>query len=463
LVLNNLQPASWEASFDCLTGLAGLQQLQLGFNMPGNYFLANAAPLPPGLTAVTQLSITGVTTDDVFGPTLSTMTQLRSLRLSQPEDFQEELLDCSWVTALKELRHLDLSSCWLWELPEDLGEALPALEVLLVAGCRMQEPLPPGMTRLTQLDASKNPGLRSAGLDTVCEATALRRLNLSGSHDMDTACLSALSQLEVLELRDCGPRPKDAEEQEGRHSSGSERDSVWQPPTLPHLVNLRHLDLGKGDWWVSDLVPMGGLQQLMYLNLSHGLGAHHHRKDAVSLPSLGVLPALQRLDLSHVSIKGNHWPPVGAWLGQQPQLTQLFLQHSGKLRRRRRGGREPAWGDVMYQTQGLAQLPTQLVELNLRHCSLQDLPACLSRLTNLQVLLAGAGNSYTTRALPAWVTLLQQLEVLEVEKVDPPMGEAAAALLARLPRLREFRLDDIWCVDDHKYLFRRLPHLSGLS
>jgi hypothetical protein len=171
---------------------------------------------------------------------------------------------------------------------------------------------------------------------------------------------------------------------------------------------------------------------------------------AGSLPSVGVLPALQQLNLESVWLDSHQWPAVGAWLGQQPQLTRLSL----------RDGVHPYRElDAGQQAQGLAQLPTQLVELDLSRCTLQQLPSCLSQMANLRVLLVGV-NDRLPAQLPHWLQQLQQLEVLQVERV----GDKGARLLRQLPWLRQ-----LW-VTDHvayaavePYLLRDLPQLTGGS
>jgi hypothetical protein len=175
---------------------------------------------------------------------------------------------------------------------------------------------------------------------------------------------------------------------------------------------------------------MGGLQHLTFLGLSHGLAKEGGVSGAGSLPALGVLPALQQLNLSCVGVEGYQWPAVGAWLGQQPQLTRLSL-NAGMYSTTRH------LANAQQQAQGLAQLPTQLVGLDLSNCGLQQLPARLSQMTDLRTLLVGHNDGLPPK-LPAWLPELQQLKVLHVHGAD----SSDIHLLRQLPRLRQFQGHD---------------------
>jgi Leucine-rich repeat (LRR) protein len=466
-----------------LTSLVGLQKLTLEhLGSPHD----DAAPrgLPAALTALTssltQLSVHKFGLEGRQAQGLSRLTALQRLELVECQGEQE--LSSKWLTLLQQLTYLNLSGSPVKQLPKNLGQALPHLQVLLVANTWCGE-LPKGMTRLTRLDASMESSseLSDASLAAVCEATALRQLNLSGCGIKYASCLSALSALEVLQMQGSGSRgwEDDCDEDKSSSStppgdrlrwmcrlhdhldygteSGSDYDSYSSssrrsllPPTLPLLVNLRRLDLHNSEWWVSDLVTMGGFQHLTFLDLSSGLAREGGESGAGGLPVLGVLPALQQLDLSCVGVDGHQWPAVGAWLGRQPQLTRLSLSLSAQLDRPR---------DAQQQAAGLALLPTQLVELDLSHCELQQLPPRLSQMTNLKILLAGS-NPGLPPQLPAWLPEVQQLEVVQVHDV----GEGCMQLLRQLPRLRTF--------DSTEYeaymalqpdLRRELPHLLASS
>jgi hypothetical protein len=176
-------------------------------------------------------------------------------------------------------------------------------------------------------------------------------------------------------------------------------------------------------------VALGGLQHVTHLDLAGGLRLDHETCDAGSLPALGVLPALLELNLRDVQIEGCHWSALGAWLGQQSQLERLSLRSTTQ---------QLADSDPQQQAAGLAQLPTQLVKLDLSSSGLCEWPPRLSQMTGLRVLLVGEGNPHLAPQLPPWLPALQQLEVLDV-----PVGntravqEEALGLLVQLPQLNE--------------------------
>jgi len=207
---------------------------------------------------------------------LSMLTQLQrlvmcGLRFSVP-------LGPSWVAALPRLTHLVLSSTWITDLPADMGQMLPALEVLEVERCYLFA-LPGGFTRLTRLHAAHNTSLgrrhmHHAGLERLPEATALRQLDLSDCNVASTSYLAPLSGLEVLQLRGmarrlCSCITQDVYCGHCFRAVEVEEDPVAgpgmpaPPMPLPAAANLRHLDLSQGSpydlgpWWVESL-RLGG-------------------------------------------------------------------------------------------------------------------------------------------------------------------------------------------------------------
>jgi Leucine-rich repeat (LRR) protein len=228
------------------------------------------------------------------------------------------------------------------------------------------------------------------------------------------------------------------------------------PLGLPAAVNLRHLDLRSGEWWVEDLVAAGPLQHLTFLDLWDGVAYYQKHSDARHLPDLGVLPSLQQLNLGGVVIERRDWSSVGAWLGLQTQLTRLSLRGTGP--------EDGKPSQAAYQV--MAQLPTQLVELDVRESDLRQLPVRLSQMTGLNVLLLGGGEGLPPE-LPPWLPALQQLEVLEVGAVEDV--EAAVVLLQQLSALRQFSVSQ--GADDPsgeeagpaEQLYGQLPHLQRVE
>jgi Leucine-rich repeat (LRR) protein len=471
-------PSHFDQSWDWLTSLAGLQEMRLEVSdQIGIPPVLGTAHLQPGLADLrhlTQLSVKGFQLGADLHQSLSALTHLKQLQLAVED--QRVDLSWEWLTALRQLTHLDLSPTPVEQLPEELGEALPHLEVLLVQDCFL-EALPKGLTRLSHLDASitdePDDEYNNDGLEALCDATALRRLNLSGCGITTTRHLAGLQKLEVLQLRGakrlcecvtegayCGHCFKTSAGSDD--SSDSEFDSeLWgQPPPpldLPRAVNLRHLDLRSGEWWVQDLVAAGPLQHLTYLDLGDAVAYHQQHSDARHLPDLGVLPSLQQLNLGGITIERRDWSRVGAWLGLQTQLTRLSL----------RGTRPVDIKPSRAASQGMAHLPTQLVELDVRDSDLQQLPKRLSQLTGLKVLLLG-GNRRLPRDLPRWLPALQQLEVLEVGAMGT--AKAAGRLLQQLPALRQFSVSHGANgpssgeeQEPAQQLYEQLPHLQRVG
>jgi hypothetical protein len=407
---------------------------------------------------------------------IGTLTRLRRLELVDIPLPMNETLQCSRLTALKRLTHLNLSDTYLAPLPPNLGQALPHLEVLLVRNCRLRD-LPRGMTRLTRLEAPHHDFLHGSPMAGLSEATALRLLNLSRCGLSNLSPLSVLNGLETLLLRGHIERPsqvpggggevepEDSEDswdevQQGEQGS-TQHAAPSAVPSLPRLLTLRHLDLSDSNWHVSELVAISSMQHLTHLDLSYGLrlAMGHDGSDVGSLPVLGVLPALLQLNLRGVQVDGCQWPAVGAWLGRQSQLTRLSLRSTLW---------QLAGSNAQQQAEGLEQLPTQLVELDLVGSGLQQWPQRLSQMTGLRVLLVGEGNPHLTPQLPPWLLALQQLEVLNARISDVrAVQEEAMGLLMQLPRLGRLSVahSNSSCVDMQRImsfvgkLRVQLPHV----
>jgi Leucine-rich repeat (LRR) protein len=420
--------------------------------------------LPALRGSLRELSVSWLGWGPAPGAVLAPLTNLRRLDLVAMGGAEQPL---DWLTSFPHLTHLNLSQSWVAPLPEDLGQVLPSLEVLLVAVCGLSS-IPPGLTRLTRLDVSDNPELQVEGVAAVAEATSLRELDLSECHLRHLEGLSTLERLEVLVVRGAFYEPSYSDAEElgylpepdfyGPYAEEMGLDAD-EPPTLPHLVNLRHLDLSRSYWRVSTMLTMGGLQRLTRLDLAYALKHEDGYGNAGNLPALGALPDLTELNLERVLIDSSEWPAVGAWLGQQSQLTRLCVSSNKEMIA------PPGNPEHLQQyAEGFAQLPTQLVELDLRSSNLQVWPPRLSQMTDLKVLLLGDGNQWLPGELPSWLPALQQLEVLEVEQVGPLGIKQAADLLLQLPRLREFEATQsgklMWRMEMLLPKLERLPRMD---
>jgi Leucine-rich repeat (LRR) protein len=444
----------------CITAATGLRQLRLETEpaTPGWGCRVSPAYAPGSLAALssslTHLSLTRTPMDQLQqDPGL--LTQLRRLQLTDCSS--RGRLCASWVTCLRQLTHLSIRSTWLQPLPEDLGKALPLLEVLVIRDCNVAAP-PKGLTRLTRLEVAHNwrQHYMDGKLDmaAVCEATALRQLDLSGNSQKDMYPIQVLSQLEVLRLhgptnmrrpRPAGnsPTPDSPPYSDDSDASSSEEEDEGQ---LPHLVNLRHLDLTDGDWWAGELLMI--MQDLTFLSLAGWRGDEEHQ--GAALDDFGAMEGLQQLDLSNVDF-GSQWVNACSWVGEHEQLTKLSLSGSGFS----------SYSGWQVQVQGVAQLPTQLVELDIRMEQMFELPECLSRLTNLRMLLVGGHMFHFPHGqLQDVLQGMQQLEALLIPL--PPNGDVVE-LLVQLPQLRYLALRPASNADLVDQVFDRLPHLSRFS
>jgi hypothetical protein len=356
--------------------------------------------------------------------------------------------DPRWLAPLRQLTRL-----WI----DTTGSGLPAgqwvsgvEELTFMTGAPLRT-LPTGLTRLTQLKIEASGCLPSAVTSAIAGASSLRHLTLFRCKLSHLSWLVPLVQLEVLELSWVGrellsdalpEQGSDIGDEEGSPEQGTEQDSAsgaaagsnqQEAALVPRLVNLCHLGMpdsrrevaDSSSWEVADVATLcGGAQRLTSLDLSRDSSLENTGLiDPGNLPDLGVLPSLQKLSLAGL--------PLDPWLGQQSRLVVLNLQSTPA---------PDTQAGVQQQLRGLARLPTQLQQLDLRHCGLQKLPRCLSRLTALKVLLAG-GNWQLPAVLPAWLPALQQLEVLGVQLADDEGGQGvnlvlSHPLLSLLPRLR---------------------------
>jgi hypothetical protein len=346
-------------------------------------------------------------------PAVSVATQLRHLDLGGagvPAD----------LSSLQQLTFLDISGTDVEELPQQLGEWMPQLQVLGVAGTEVAA-IPQGLQRLTGLRAAHSSIPSVAAVEHL---VGLQQLLLHGMAPPYQQ-LSAFTALQELSL------------------SISEGGAQVTPSALPLLKALR-LKADDPFRAVGQLVGRG--RHLTSLGLySTWQGVER----AAAVGQLGVLPVLQQLVLC---MPLSSLRAAGPWLLQQPQLTSLSLAWSHRTEQVKEEQVCDCWGRYA------PPCPT-LQQLSLRRGVPQDgLPDALMQLKGLRVLrLSGPCSA----ALPAWVSGLAWLSVLQLDVGCAPKGDDAAAwaVLGQMPLLRrvEAHKSDVdGCLQQLK---RDAPHL----
>jgi hypothetical protein len=368
-------------------------------------------------------------TDYVSSPVVWQLTSLRRLELRITED---PVVLSSSMSNLCHLRALCIDSCSNQELPEDFATWLPQLEELDVAYSRVRA-LPPGLTRLTRLRATKS---KIRDISHISGLVALKELDgveLScwGATHQWLQPLSRLSALETLFMSlEGGPWRKE----EGQGSRNA----------LPPLPSLRSLRLC-GYTRVADLqAVVSSAQQLTRLSFTLDAAGEEVEK----LSQLGVLPRLELLELYRAQYGPDMYTPLtaAAWLAQQLRLTDLTVT------------------GCIVSGAALQQLPPQLERLNLGSCFLSpDQPAELTHLSclrwvsmNCQVT-AGPPHGVPIHVEgghdpepPPWLSSLRSLEGMSVWGLEEA---ACRKLLLQLPGLRHVSFGM------QKGLLRHAPHL----
>ncbi|GJP74065.1 hypothetical protein CLOP_g4706 [Closterium sp. NIES-67] len=328
------------------------------------------------------------------------LAQLRTVFLSGL--YQQPRLPASF-TQLSSLTRLELGTCMLRELPEDLGVgSLANLQELHIHSCPLLQRLPDSLTRLT--------GLEVLTVDECVKLTSIPRR------------LEGLGKLKWLELTGC-------------------RYQTEPPACLP--LSLEVLDLGNS-YRVADLPDVSLLPKLRKLSLK--LVGKEERMAVTS-----SFPHLQHLEL-HLQDDALQLPFPLALL---PQLHSLVIWNAGKVQRLPCdiGSALPQLRSLQIHRAGeLQELPesigalTRLRQLHLFDCpALQHLPASLTRLACLHKLSVG---SATIRSLPAGFVQLTRLRRLDLNGCEQlralPQG------LADLTMLRYLGVKDCWHVRDDR-------------
>jgi hypothetical protein len=346
-------------------------------------------------------------------PVVSVATQLRHLDLRDtglPDD----------LSSLQQLTFLDISGTGVKELPQQLGEWLPQLQVLGVEETEVAA-IPQGLQRLTGLRAAHS---SIPSLAAVVHLVGLQQLQLRGNTLAPPyQQLSVFTALQELSL------------------SINEGGAQVTPSALPLLKALR---LKADAPWRAAGQLVGRGRHLTSLGLySTWLGVER----AAAVGQLGVLPVLQQLVLS-MPLSGV-WA-AGPWLLQQPQLTSLSLAwchspHEG----REQPGRYVGWGSPSLQRLCLSRGVPQ-----------DGLPHALVHLTGLRVLRLSGPCSDQLPACVSRLTRLSVLQLLVADKHCMPAGNAAAwAVLARMPLLRRVEASGTPTERCLRQLQQAAPHL----
>jgi Leucine-rich repeat (LRR) protein len=381
--------------------------------------------LPQGLTRLTALTKLELAAQlggpdvDLASRVIWDLGALQHLRLSDPGS---NTLDCipASISRLPQLRVLSVQGTSLTELPRELGTWLPRLEELDVSDTYIGA-VPPGLTRLTRLDAS---GTEVTRVTAVTHLVTLKELVLERS--VLSPPLQRLTQLSALESLAVG--------WESEVLGAEEAGEVCVPGPLPALHTLQ-----LSGWAPSrpeQLAGVVGAQQLTHLRLcvDDKLGP---QQAIAALTQLGMLPQLQELELHSI------WTDT-AWFDPAPRLQQLALDED------KRGATTLVAAAPWLQQQPrlvslalagfdvcgalLLRLPPQLEELHLDHCWLVgQQPSALSQLSRLRKLLL---NCHGRQQAPPWLSSLHRLEGLAVYGDSAGPGDGSwRGVLAQLPAL----------------------------
>jgi hypothetical protein len=397
-----------------LAACSGLQELQLeGCTMA----------IPEQLlhnSALTKLVLDTYGVDQPLLCSLCVATQLRHLDLQRCHADRALLVLPPDLSSLQQLTCLDVSGRRVEELPQQLGQWLPQLQVLGVENTKVAA-IPTGLQRLTCLRAA-NSSIPSVA--AVQHLVGLQQLQLHGNPLVAPyQQLSVFIALQELTL------------------SISEGGTQVVPTPLPLLRVLR---IQADDPWKAGGQLAGPGCHLTSLGLYstwRGMGR------VAAVGQLGVLPLLQQLVLVMplASLRA-----AGPWLLQQPQLTSLSTAWSFPT------------GQSSHQSSWWPEdVPGTLQQWCLSRGVVRDgLPEAFTQLTGLRVLrLSGP----CTPQLPAWVSCLRPLTVLQLGEGCILTGNKAAwAVLGHMPSLRRVEAPNIHgCL---KQLWQDAPHLfRGIS
>jgi Leucine-rich repeat (LRR) protein len=393
--------------FLSLAACSGLQELDLACYIPG---LGRSSTVPAQhplrCSALTKLVLWHGGVEEPGLRAVCVATQLRHLDL---ECNSQLLVLPPDLSSLQQLTFLGLGETGVAVLPLQLGEWLPQLQVLGVEKTNVAI-IPQGLQQQLQSLRAAHSSIPSVA--AVQHLVGLQQLQLHGNPLVPPyQQLSVFTALQELSL------------------SISEGSAQVVPIPLPLLRALR---IQADDPWraAGQLVGPGPhLTSLGLYSTWRGMGR------AAAVGQLGVLPVLQQLVLSMPL--ASVWA-AGPWLLQHSQLTSLSI----------------AWTHPTGQGSQPAKRSLQQWCLS-RGVVRDGLPEAFTQLTGLRVLrLSGP----CTAQLPAWVSCLRPLRVLQLGDGCLLTGDAAAwTALGSMPLLRRV---EAHCTHNCLSRLRRdAPHL----
>jgi Leucine-rich repeat (LRR) protein len=418
--------ATWEPALGPLAACSNLQQLVLvgsaGWGAPS---LVSGGLAP--LSALSRLELRGCGLMEVPGGAFG-ISGLRQLSLEGNGSFH---VIPQAISRLQQLQQLDINGTCVGDWPPQLGTWLPELEVIRVVYTDYMVCVPPGLTRLTLLEADERILLNDCDFSNL---VTLKHLSVCCVPWYEVReDLTLLTSLETLSLdMDGGP----AYGYSPRREDQMQLAQVVLPSPMPNLrdvsITMRAMaQVGQPSRcvMVSGLHAVVGAQHLTRLCLDC---MTHHQWAA--LGQLGVLPQLQSLLLGDsggevYGLLGHALP----WLLQQPRLAVLTLK------------------GCHIEGADLEQLPGQLEGLFLQRSTMSPAqPSALPQLCGLRRLELSNTNQ---QQLPPWLLSLQGLEELSL----CGFGLAAGGweVLGQLPLLRRVGVDQ----EQKATAFQHAPHL----
>ena len=302
-------------------------------------------------------------------------------------------------------------------LPTELV-GLASLKVLSLYGNALAGPIPAELGHLANLTRLNLTGNEFTGSipPQLIDLASLEVLNLAyneltGSIPSELGSLSRLRNLYIAHNELTGSIPPELGNLAALGTLDIFNNNLTGPipPELGNLANLRRLDLTGNEFTGSIPPQLVDLASLEVLNLAH------NELTGPIPPELGTLANLKDLSLSDNNLRGRI-PPE---LGRLSNLSTLLLEQNELS------------GPVPPELRGLSTLR----ELGLTHNPGLEgpLPAALTDLTRLSVLLAGGTDlcAPTDAAFQDWLDRVHKRRIAACTEGDPPMAYLTQAVQSR--------------------------------